>query len=74
MTMTHAERRLRAERLLMLARYDHYKMPPAFFAVVRALETDLAWMNHAELVERGPGGARRRAPPPRSAPPNLERP
>jgi hypothetical protein len=50
--MTHAERRLRAERLLMLARYDHYKMPPAFFAVVRALETDIAWMHRAEIMER----------------------
>jgi hypothetical protein len=33
---------------MLLSRYDFYKMPPAFFAVVRMLETDIAWINHAE--------------------------
>jgi hypothetical protein len=46
--MTHAERRLRAERLLLLARYDHYKFPPAFMNVVTILEKDIAWLHHRE--------------------------
>jgi hypothetical protein len=50
--MIHAERRLRAERLLLLARYDFYKFPPAFLAVVTELERDIAWMVHKDLERR----------------------
>jgi hypothetical protein len=39
---------------MLLSRYDFYKIPPAFFAVVRAIETDIAWMGHAQVMERGP--------------------
>jgi hypothetical protein len=53
--MTYAERRLRAERLLLLARYDHYKFPPAFLNVVTILEKDIAWTRHKESF----GGATR---------------
>jgi hypothetical protein len=46
--MTHAERRLRAERLLLLCRYDNYKFPPAFQEVIVELERDISWMIHRE--------------------------
>jgi hypothetical protein len=43
--MTYLERRLRAERLLLLCRYDHHKFQPTFLAVITELERDIAWMN-----------------------------
>jgi len=39
-------RRARAELKALSARYDHGAVPDAIFAVIKRLETDLAWEEH----------------------------
>ena len=46
--MTWAERKLRAERSMLIARYDGEKMPEFMFVVVKAIERDIAWMRHQQ--------------------------
>jgi hypothetical protein len=50
--MIYAEKRLRAERLMLLARYDHYAFSPELYRVVRKLETDAAWAAHKRAMRR----------------------
>ncbi len=40
------ERDLRAELGLLRARYDGGAVNPAVFTVVKAIETELAWLEH----------------------------
>jgi hypothetical protein len=49
--------RLRDERVWLLARHDSGAIPPATFKVVRDLECDIAWREHAQTL-RVAGGAR----------------
>jgi hypothetical protein len=37
---------LRAERLMLVARYDCYSFSPAIFFVVKELETEISWLEH----------------------------
>jgi hypothetical protein len=37
---------LRAERLMLVARYDCYPFSPAIFLVVKELETEISWLEH----------------------------
>jgi hypothetical protein len=37
---------LRAERLMLMARYDCYSFSPAIFLVVKELETEISWLEH----------------------------
>jgi hypothetical protein len=39
-------RDLEAERQWLLGRYDHYALPPAIYARIRQIETELAWAKH----------------------------
>jgi len=43
---------LRLEREWILARYDGEKVSVAIFAVLKALETDISWMDHKRMGER----------------------
>jgi hypothetical protein len=38
--------RLRAELALLVARYDSGAVSPAVYAVIRAIESDIAWLEH----------------------------
>ena len=38
---------LRAERLMLVARYDCYAFSPAIFLVVKELETEISWLRHS---------------------------
>jgi hypothetical protein len=40
----------RAELHWLRARYDHGKVSPAVFAVIRELETSIAWAEHRREV------------------------
>jgi hypothetical protein len=40
---------LRAQRRALLARYDSGPMPPYVYAVVRIIETELAWCQHQQV-------------------------
>jgi hypothetical protein len=37
---------LRAELAWLRARYDHVQVSPAIYAVIRKLESDIAWSEH----------------------------
>src|SRR4029077_15544068 len=37
---------LRAERLMLVARYDCYSFSPEIFLVVKELETEISWLEH----------------------------
>jgi hypothetical protein len=37
---------LRAERLMLIARYDCYSFSPAIFLVVKDIETEISWLEH----------------------------
>ncbi len=41
-----AAKRLRAELALLRARYDSGAISPAIYAVIRKIETDIAWGEH----------------------------
>jgi hypothetical protein len=41
---------LRDELRWLRARYDHGKVSPAVFAVIRELETSIAWAEHGREV------------------------
>jgi hypothetical protein len=41
---------LRAELRWLLARYDYGKVSPAIFAVIREIETEIAWAEHHREV------------------------
>jgi hypothetical protein len=38
---------LRAERLMLVARYDCYAFFPAIVLVVKELETEISWLEHS---------------------------
>ena len=40
------ETRLRDERDRLCARYDDGAIPPAVFAALKQIETDIAWLQH----------------------------
>jgi hypothetical protein len=42
------ERRLHAELRWLQSRYDDGKISPAVFAVMKRLETELSWRQHAQ--------------------------
>jgi hypothetical protein len=46
------ERRLRDELRWLRSRYDGGKVSPAVFAVIRDLETEIAWRQHAQQESR----------------------
>ena len=48
--MSQTERRLRAEREMLLARYDSQKFPPAYALVVKLIEIDIAWLEHGRAA------------------------
>ena len=52
---------LRAERLMLVARYDCYSFSPAIFLVVKELETEISWREHTSWARRAV------APPPHTA-------
>jgi hypothetical protein len=37
---------LRSELALLVARYDSGAVSPAVYAVIRAIESDIAWLEH----------------------------
>jgi hypothetical protein len=43
-------RRLRAEREYLLARYDSGAMQFAIFIIIKAIETDISWIEHRERM------------------------
>ena len=43
---------LRLEREWILARYDGEKVSIAIFVVLKAIEQDIAWLDHKEMGER----------------------
>ena len=43
---------MRAERLMLMARYDCYSFSPAIFAVVRDLEIEISWIEHRLWARR----------------------
>jgi hypothetical protein len=43
---------LRSELEWLCARYDDGKVSPAVFAIIRKLESDIAWAEHREWVWR----------------------
>jgi hypothetical protein len=43
---------LRAERLMMIARYDCFSFSPAIYAVVREIETEISWREHCLWARR----------------------
>jgi hypothetical protein len=47
---------LRVERAWLLARYDSGAVSPATLKVIRSLECDIAWREHAQRL-RDEGGA-----------------
>jgi hypothetical protein len=51
--VTWAERKLRAERMMMIARYDSEKMPDYMFVVIKAIEREIAWMRHHQEKDCG---------------------
>ena len=46
MTTALSTATLRAERLILVARYDCYSFSPAIFLVVKELETEISWLEH----------------------------
>jgi hypothetical protein len=46
MTTAPSTATLRAERLMLVARYDCYSFSPAIFLVVKELETEISWLEH----------------------------
>jgi hypothetical protein len=51
--MTTKERRLRAELAWVKSRYDHAQMSDAMCAVIRRIETEIGWLQHAKgIVQR----------------------
>ena len=49
--MTRAESKARLDLLMIQAKYDGGGMPPALYAVLKQIETDIAWMQNAALQE-----------------------
>jgi len=47
---------LRLDRLMLLSRYDCGALPFAVFNIVKQLETELAWREHAKLLIGPEGG------------------
>jgi hypothetical protein len=43
---TAEEQRLRSELARLVARYDGGAVSPAIYAVIRAIETDIGWLEH----------------------------
>ena len=43
---------LRAERLMLIGRYDCYSFSPAIFAVMRDLEIEISWIEHKFWARR----------------------
>jgi hypothetical protein len=48
--MTTKERRLRAELAWVKSLYDHAQMSDAMFAVIRRIETEIGWLQHAKGI------------------------
>jgi hypothetical protein len=45
--LSATERKLRSELATLVARYDCGKVSPAIFIIIKQLETELAWLEHA---------------------------
>jgi hypothetical protein len=43
---------LRAERLMLVARYDCYSFSPAIFVVLKEIETQISWLEHCDWARR----------------------
>lgn len=48
--MTQRERELRAELRMLQSRYDD-KVSPAIYAVIKQLQTDIAWLEQSSTGE-----------------------
>lgn len=46
--MTRAESEARLDLLMIQAKYDGAGMPPAMYALLKQIETDIAWCQHRE--------------------------
>jgi hypothetical protein len=42
--------KLRAELAILISRYDSGAVSPAVYAVIRAIESDIAWLEHRGQV------------------------
>jgi hypothetical protein len=42
---------LRLDRLALLSRYDCGALPPAVYSVVKTIETEISWREHAEHTD-----------------------
>jgi hypothetical protein len=51
-TTTTSTAALRSELEWLRARYDGGKVAPAVFAVIKDIETNIAWIEHRERVRR----------------------
>jgi len=51
-------KQLRSELLMLRARYDDGAVAPAMYAVIRKLETDIAWLENQQQAHHHKQGER----------------